>query len=236
MMKTLFLCLLLSSISAQAVTVSFLNMQPDQRFMNFALEKYLTWLQKNVPSSFKREALVDVLLKRVDHWVVPEHSEFAQFTVGFKVEGTGKVQQTYRIFIHPDLRTHPLLLAKKLPPDFDPWFLEQKIGGRTCFIGQKKKAQMNIYDRLCDGHDDGQEIVSSVLTPWKNPFPLERTLEIRRVRKGQVEEISYVTNSAHPRGVTKELYPILNLHGTDGLLSLDKYSIDAHGKMTIYYP
>ena len=235
-MKSLLFYLLLTSLSAQAVTVSFLNMKPDQNFMNFALEKYLSWLHQHYPSSFKREGLASILLARVDHWVVQDHTEFTQFMVGFKKDEKGRLTQTYRIYIHPELRTHPLLLAKKLPPSFDPWFYEQEVEGKLCFIGRKKNTDPHSYDRLCDGQDDGQEVVSTSLTLWKNPFPLERNLEIRRVRKGKIEEIFFVTNSAHPRGVPKELYPVLNLHGTEGLLSLDKYSIDADGKMTIYYP
>lgn len=237
-MKSLIIFLLLTSVSAQAVTVSFLNMKPDQRFMSFAIDRYLTWLHTQFPSSFKRKGLSAALLDRVDHWVVAEHPEFSQFSVGFKMHKDGKLQQTYRIYIHPEHRSHPLLRAKKLPAGFVPWFYEERVGERECFIGQvtTAKSEELTLERLCEGKSDGQEVVAHSLTPWRNPFPVGKVLEIRRMKDGQIEEIHYTTDSAHPRGVPKELYPVLNLHGSEGLLVLDRYSIDREGRMTIYYP
>lgn len=214
-----------------AVTVSYLNMRPDRNYMNFAIDRYLKWHDKNLPSKFQRTKLVDELLSHIDHWVVQEKKEFPQFMIGYSTDKNGVLKQQYRIFIHPALRS-------KFPvsPGYEPWFYVWDEDHGVCIAGKNIKEKEFELKYFCKKNLDKSEIFSTTVAKWPDPFPFPKPWEIRIMENGLLQEIFYTFDSTHPSGIPKDLVHVLVLHGTEGHFPLDKYSITKDGKMTIYFP
>lgn len=251
MMRNLILAILISSIFSvqlEAMTTTFLAMKPNLDYMNFALNKYLVWHEKHFHSNLdqmnkKTDGLIKLAINQIDHWLVANRKELNQFQVNFASIDKDKYQQTFRVFIHPELRSHSFIIKSRLPKDFTPWFIQWDDQGTICFIGPAPVSAEFTLRHLCKSETESTfeekrtEVISYVQTPgWPNPFPSTDEWEIRTIEKGKITSIYYSSNSIHPSRIPRYLDTIISLHGLEPNLPIDKYSIDAAGNFSVYYP
>lgn len=247
-MKLILLwCLILFSGSCLALTDTFLKMKPNRPYMNFVLPQYLNWHAKNFPSNFERmnqesAGLVKLLVLQIDHWLVPGLPEQNQISIGFRVDEKNTIYQTFRLYIHQQLKNHPFIQKARLPSHLVPRFLQWKDDGEVCLLGSfPSEARILYYFCRRPGSKNfipgvREEFSRQLTTTWKNPFPFFTSWEIRTLDQEKIISITYSSDVTHPSLTPRGLDPVINSHGVDALFPFDKYSLDAAGNMTVYYP
>jgi hypothetical protein len=244
MTKSLVLIfLILTTLPVFGMTETFLRMKPNINYMNFALNHYLSWHTKNFRHNIEHTEFVNALIKRIDHWIVPGHPELDQFLIGHQSDAKGNISISKRIFIHPELRSHPYIVKAHLQKGFEPWFLKLDELGTVCFLGTRPNDKTLMLHHLCRKKNETtfnagpRDIISQDLTAnWPNPFPVLVRSEIKTMDGDKIKSIYYFSESTHPSRLPKELFNVINQHGEHPFFPFNKYSIDDQGKMTVYFP
>lgn len=221
-------------------------MTPNAPYMHHVLDHYLNWQQKRFNSNFKfmnqkTQGFVKEVLDHVDHWMVAGNPHHTQFRVGYSIDDKSKsVLQSFRIFIHPNMRSHSFIKKGKLPTGFTPWFIEWNDSKTICYLGpiaEDHKSFQQICEKQGKWVEEKIEILSTQIThSWPNPFPVGIAWEIRTMKQSKIQSIFYSSTFIHISRLPRELDSVIGLHVLEAHLPLDKFSVDAAGKMTLYYP
>jgi hypothetical protein len=252
----LSICLFVVTLNAQALIDSQILTKPNQAYMNFFLEGYLSWHDKNfgmrpdLGNSNGNEFLNEVI-KKIDHWRTPDNNQLDQILMGQGFNREGRPYYNFRLYIHEDLRKHSYLKSMNLP--FAPLFIEETAEDGICFLGEIKMDDIlwksvpryhgTFYLKHLCRKDNGKfemKFISAISQHesgiFKNPFAGQADYEIQTYNADKLTRIFQYVKTSHTAFLLPQHVPYINLHGAETLLPFDKFSINVKGEMVIYYP
>lgn len=251
----IFLLSVIISLNSYALIDSQILTKPNQRFMNFFLEGYLPWFEKNfgmkpdLGGKQGNEFLKEVI-KNLDHWRIPEHHKLDQILMGQGFDEKGKPYYNFRFYIAGSLRDHSYLKSFKLP--FLPLFVEKTKKDGVCFLAEIKmddikwKSVKRFHNSFYLQHfcqKAGHYILKyiSYLSAheegvFQNPFSGQAEYEIQTFSEEKLTTVFQYVKTTHTAFLKPYHIPYINLNGTETLLPFDKFDIDERGDMVIYYP
>ena len=228
----------LFSFQAVALNRTFLLMPADRDYMNFVMNKYISWHRKNFDFP-PATPLTDELFSHIDHFVV-KNSSYRQVTISHGVDATGNLTQNLRLFVHPDLRMKKEFISSGLPDQKNLWFVEFHNDGKICQLYREKEKELTSYCRskgnqkfeLAWTETEARDFPEG----YPMPFPRMSIDVILKYEKGDLKEVSFFQVSAHPSRIPKQLLRSVFLHTKDALFPLERVTVTRDGKMTIHYP
>ncbi len=238
MKMILLLVIGILAINAQAINRTFLLMPADREYMNFVMEKYLSWHQKHFDFPGK-PPLFEALISHIDNYVV-KGTLHRQLTMSHGVDETGNLIQSLRVFVHPDLRLQNEFKGRGLPDPKHLWFVEWDSTGKTCQLYREKEKELTSFCRkttdkkfeLAWTEREARDFPAG----WAMPFPRMSVDVILRYEKGELIKVSFFQISAHPSRIPNQLIRSVFLHTKDALFPLERISVTRDGVMTIHYP
>lgn len=249
-LKLLFF-LLLFSVKSYAVIDSQILIKPNEAYMNYFLDGYLSWHEKIFGmrphlGSKSGDDFLNAAVKKINHWRTPEHALLDQFLIGQGFTPEGKPFYNFRIYIAKDLRNHPYLKTQKLP--FSPLFVEKSKEHGICFVGEIRmediqwKSVPRFENSFYLQHYCQQSLkfISYVSKHEARVFPNRFTgqadNELQTYSPEKLVLVFQYIKTSHTAFVLPQHIPYINQHGKETLLPFDKLSVNEKGEMVIYYP
>lgn len=250
-----FILSLIFSLNAQALIDSQILTKPNQAFMNFFLDGYLSWYEKSFGvkpelSSKDGNDFLNAVIKNVNHWRTPENNRLDQILMGQGFDEKGKPYYNFRFYIAEGLRQHPYLKSMKLP--FLPLFIEKNRTDGTCFIAEIKMEDIpwksvpryheSFYlQHFCQkGNSYSLKYISYLSQHeaklFTNPFIGQADYEIQTYSESKLVLIFQYVKTTHTALLLPQHVPYINEHGIETLLPFDKFTVNEKGEMVIYYP
>lgn len=247
----ILLLILFISFQANAVIDSQILIKPNQAYMNYFMDGYLSWHEKifgmrpDLGNKIGNEFLSKAI-KRVDHWRTPEHPLLDQFLLGQGFNSKGKPFYNFRVYIAKELRDHPFIKGQKLP--FTPLFVERSEQDGVCFLGEIKLADISwksvprvkssyYLQHFCQNSLKYISYISKHEAKiFPNRFAGQADYEIQTFSPEKLVLIFQYVKTTHTAFVLPQHIPYINQHGQETLLPFDKLSVNEKGDMVIYYP
>jgi hypothetical protein len=236
---TLLITILLCSQNSQAIGDRLSQMAPNNQYIPFILKRYLKWHLKTfqfpVLSPFETE-----LVESYDHWFVSENPAYYQISLAHEEKAPGHLR--IRFYIPPAYRARREISPEGLPNNFIPWFFERSSSGEEAFVGCvecEDKIRFDVWVKNAGEKSyklSHSEEIFQTHMPWKNPFTPKTDYEVRHLSKEGVYKITYFGSYTNIYKIPPELRLILSLHVINTNFNFHRYSIDADGLMTVYYP
>ncbi len=237
--SAILITFLLCSKNAEAIGERLSQMTPNNQYIPFVLKRYLNWHLKTFQFPMLT-AYETELVESYDHWLVSGEPAYYQLSLAHEQKVPGHIR--IRFYIPPEFRSRREVNPSGLPKNFTPWFFERSSSGTQAIIGCldcKGPVKLDVWMRNSAEksfkRSHSEEFFQSHLA-WKNPFTPKTDFEIRSLYENGVSEITYFGSYMNIYKVPQELRLLLGLHVIHTPFNFYRYSIDANGMMTVYYP